>query len=80
MGTVPQNHTLAPGDPGIAPTGITTQGGITSVGLQICFIQNIDTVLIAKVIPAVIAGVMACPDSVEIVLFQQPDVLKHLFH
>ena len=62
MGAVAQNHADSAGDKGILPARFTAEPGIISVALDIGLIQNIDTVFIAKVIPAVVILVvlMAC--------------------
>ena len=79
MGTVTQNHTLAAGDKCVFPTRFTAEAGVISVTLHIGFIQNIDTVLITEIIPHRIIRIMTGPHSIEIELFHQLDIIKHIF-
>src|SRR5687767_3912827 len=55
----------------------TLEGSTHSMHLNVCFIYEIDTVLIAKLCPSWIVGVMAGPDSIDIILLHQADVLEH---
>src|SRR5688572_17459585 len=44
---------------------------------NVCFIYQIDTVLITQLCPEWIIGIMAGTDSIDIVLLHQTDVLEH---
>ena len=85
--TVTDDHTLHSIDKLILPLRIV--GGVSSpmrpvvyaeaVGFKITFVNQINAVAITEIVPTRIIRIMARSDGVEVVLFEEEDILDHAF-
>ena len=65
---------------GVLVAGVLCQAAVTvahAVALEVGFCHEVDSVLVAKVVPAWVIGVMAGAHSVEVELFEHCYVLCH---
>ena len=51
-----------------------------AVGLEIGLVHKVETVLVAKVVPLVVIGIVRITHRIDIELLHQPDILQHAFH
>ena len=63
-----------------APAGIAAECHIIRMALKICLVKNINTELVAEIIPAVVIRIVTGAYRVEIELFQQENIFPHTFH
>mmetsp|Transcript_136620 Transcript_136620/g.237200 ORF Transcript_136620/g.237200 Transcript_136620/m.237200 type:complete len:403 (+) Transcript_136620:1523-2731(+) len=76
---VPGDHAPCPLQVRIAPVLVVRQQrhGLAAVGLQVGLIHHVQAVLVAKLVPQRVGGIVGAADGIEVMLLHDEDVLDH---
>ena len=77
MAAVAHHHPFGTRHDGVAPAGIAAEGGVIRMRFKICLVENVDAVLVAEIVPAVVVGIVAGADRIVIELLHHADVADH---